>query len=68
MSKVSDFDNAHYDKSMSRRCAEAVARFLRVIDQLMGGVAIAIQSNPDISALVVGAVRVVIDVRTSPDR
>ncbi|KAI9860062.1 MAG: hypothetical protein M1813_006410, partial [Trichoglossum hirsutum] len=62
LSKVNDFDDAHHDKSMSRRCAEPVARFLRVINQLMGGVAIAIQSNPDISALVVGAVRVVIDV------
>ncbi|KAH0563452.1 hypothetical protein GP486_001989, partial [Trichoglossum hirsutum] len=62
LSKVNDFDNAHHDKSMNRRCAEPVARFLRVIDQLMGGVAIAKQSNPNISALVVGAVRAVIDV------
>ena len=65
LSKVSEFDNAHNEKSISRRCAEPVARFLRVIDQLMGGVAIAIQSNPEISALVVGAIRIVIDVRGS---
>jgi hypothetical protein len=34
---------------------------LRLLDRLMDGVAIGIQANPDVSAIIVGGVRVVID-------
>jgi hypothetical protein len=60
--KVSEFDSAHNGKATCRRCAEPVTRFLRIIEQFMQGVAIGIQSYPEISSLVVGAVRIVIDV------
>jgi ankyrin repeat domain-containing protein 50 len=42
--------------------AEALSRFLGLLDRFMGGITIAIQANPDISAIVVGGVRLVIDV------
>ena len=60
--RVSEFDDAHNGKAMCRRCAEPATRFLRIVEQFMKGVAIGIQSYPEISSLVVGAVRIVIDV------
>jgi hypothetical protein len=65
--KVSEFDNAHNGKAMCRRCAEPITRFLKIIEQFMQGLAIGIQSYPEISSLVVGAVRIVIDVGGSFD-
>jgi hypothetical protein len=62
LTKVSEFDNAHNRKATCRRCAEPVTRFLRIIEQFMQGVAIGIQSYPEISCIVVGAVRIVVDV------
>jgi hypothetical protein len=38
-----------------------------MVEQFMRGVAIGIQSNPEISSVVVGAIRIVIDVRGSFD-
>ena len=64
LSKVSQFDKAHNEKSTCRRCAKPVARFLRVIEQFMQGVAIGLQCSPEISSLVVGAIRILIDVWT----
>ena len=65
--KVREFDNAHNKKATCRRCAEPVTRFLRTMEQFMRGIAIGIQSYPEVSSLVVGAVRIMIDVRGSFD-
>lgn len=59
---VREYDTKHAKESQFRRCAEPVAKVLQVIEQFMQGIAIGIQSNPEISSIVVGAVRVVIDV------
>ena len=61
-SKVKEFDRTYNEKAVSRRCAEPVTRFIRILEQFMQGVAIGIQSNPEISSLIVGAFRVIIDV------
>ena len=62
LAKVKRFDEDHSRHSSSRRCFGPLTKFFQVLDQFMGGVAIAIQSNPEISSLVVGGVRFVIDV------
>jgi hypothetical protein len=64
LANVKEFDNAYNRKATCRRCTEPVGRFLRIIEQFMNGVAIGIQSYPEISSIVVGAVRLVIDVRS----
>ncbi|KAL9118052.1 MAG: hypothetical protein Q9187_005405 [Circinaria calcarea] len=60
-SRVEDFDRIYNAKASSRRCAEPVTRFIGILEQFMAGMAIGIQSSPEISCLVVGAVRIVID-------
>lgn len=67
LSRVREYDDEHSQEATFRRCAEPVAKILRVIEQFMQGVAIGIQSSPEISSLVVGAVRVIIDVCFSID-
>ncbi len=57
---VKAYDANHKGKSYFRPQAEALARFLGVLDRFMAGVTIGIQANPQISAIVVGGVRVVI--------
>jgi hypothetical protein len=61
LGKVKEFDEAHHKNSSSRKCIEPVEGFLHLLDQFMQGVAIGIQSQPEISSIVVGAVRIVID-------
>jgi hypothetical protein len=60
--KVREFDSAHNEKATCRRCTEPVTKFLRATEQFVQGIAIGIQSYPEVSSLVVGAVRVMIDV------
>jgi hypothetical protein len=61
LSNVRAYDAAHKDDSSFRPHAERLSRFLDLLNRFMGGVAIGIQASPEISALVVGSVRVVID-------
>lgn len=58
---VKTYDADHHGKSRHRPQAEALSRFLGLLDRFMGGITIAIQANPDVSAIVVGGVRLVID-------
>jgi len=62
LSKARCLDEQHRQSSLFRPQADRLAKFLDFFNRFMGGVAIGIQSNPEISSLVVGAVRVVIDV------
>lgn len=62
LDKVRSCDQAHVDSSIFRKRAGEVGGVLRILDKFMAGIAIAIQANPDISAIAVGAVRVVLDV------
>lgn len=59
---VKQYDDDHQHMSSFRPHADSIARFLSLLDRFMGGVAIGIQASPDISSLVVGGVRVIIDV------
>lgn len=60
LEKVRGYDRDDKAQSQFRRHTDSVARFLGVLNRFMAGVAIGIQANPDISSIVVGAMRVVI--------
>ncbi len=55
------YDAEHKIDSSFRPCAERLSKFLDLLNRFTGGVAIGIQANSEISALVVGSVRVVVD-------
>lgn len=59
--RVREPETAHAQDSVFRPQAERLSKFLMLFDRFMGGVAIAIQANPDLSAIVVGGIRIVID-------
>jgi predicted ATPase with chaperone activity len=59
---IEDMDKLHQEHSISRKIAAKTLRFLQALETLMAGVSIGIQAYPDVSALVVGAIRVVINV------
>ncbi|KAF2738865.1 hypothetical protein EJ04DRAFT_28172 [Polyplosphaeria fusca] len=61
LSDVRTHDAAHKDNSCFRSHAERLTKFLSLLDRFMGGVAIGVQASPEVSSLVVGAVRIVID-------
>jgi hypothetical protein len=61
LSDVRAYDAAHKNDSSFRPHTERLSKFLGLLSRFMGGVAIGIQANPEISALVVGSIRVVID-------
>jgi ankyrin repeat domain-containing protein 50 len=54
-------DEDHKVHSHFQPQAENLSRFLGLLDRFMAGVTIGLQANPDISAIVVGGVRLVID-------
>jgi ankyrin repeat domain-containing protein 50 len=58
--EVETCDADHKGKSHFRPQAEALSRFLGLLDRFVAGITIGIQANPDISAIVVGGVRLVI--------
>lgn len=62
LSKVKSLDNAYNQTSTSRRYAGPLTEVFQIINQFMRGVAIGIQASPEISSLIVGGVRIVIDV------
>ncbi|KAG9202248.1 hypothetical protein G6514_004686, partial [Epicoccum nigrum] len=61
LSKLRAYDSEHKNDSSFRPHAERLTKGLGLLNRLMGGVAIGIQADPAISAPVVGAVRVAID-------
>lgn len=61
LSRVRAYDEAHIESSSFRPQAERLSKFLKFLNRFMGGVAIGIQASPEISSLVVGAVRIIID-------
>ena len=61
LSGVRTYDAAHKSESSFRPHAERLSKFLDLLNRFMGGVAIGIQASPEVSSLVVGSVRVVID-------
>jgi hypothetical protein len=61
LSMAQSCDERHQQSSTFRPQAERLSKFLGLLNRFMDGVAIGIQSNPEISSIVVGAVRVVIN-------
>jgi ankyrin repeat domain-containing protein 50 len=62
LSRAQSLDEQHRQSSSFRPQAERLSKFLEFLNRFMGGVSAAIQSNPEISSIVVGAVRIVIDI------
>lgn len=60
---LEELNDSHRELTLTRRIADRTLKFLRVIDMLMGGVTLAVQAHPEVSSIVVGVIRVVIDVR-----
>ncbi|KAH8691320.1 hypothetical protein BGW36DRAFT_388130 [Talaromyces proteolyticus] len=57
-----DLNKTHLEQSVARKCADGVLKFLRAIETLMAGVTIGIQAYPDVSSIVIGVVRIIINV------
>ena len=68
LARVRDYDRDWNQNSNSRKCAEQVEKSLRILNQFLRSIAIAVQSNPEISSLIVGGVRFILDVINSPHR
>jgi ankyrin repeat domain-containing protein 50 len=62
LERVKVCDAEHKKKSYFRPQAEALSRFLSLLDRFMAGITIGIQSHPEISAIVVGGVRLVLSI------
>jgi hypothetical protein len=61
LARVQIWGVQHARESSFRPQAERLSKLLRVLDRFMGGLAIGTQANPDLSAIVVGGIRIVID-------
>jgi hypothetical protein len=61
LARIREHDVQHAHESSFRPQAERLSKLLRVLDRFMGGVAIGIQANPELSAIIVGGIRIVID-------
>lgn len=59
---INDMDKYHRDKSVTRKWQERTLRFLRAIETLMAGATIGIQAYPDVSSIVIGIFRIIINV------
>lgn len=57
-----DLDQQHRQETASRRVAPSTLRFLKAIETVMAGATIGIQAYPDVSSIVMGIIRVVINV------
>ncbi|KAF2807070.1 uncharacterized protein BDZ99DRAFT_90841 [Mytilinidion resinicola] len=61
LDKVKLFDEAHNKGSFARKRIGPLEKFLTVLDGLVKSVSIGIQAYPDVSSLIVGAVKLVVD-------
>lgn len=60
---VESLDKSHKERAITRQWADKTLRFLRAVETLMAGAAIGIQQYPDVSSIVVGVIRVIVNVR-----
>lgn len=59
---VDDLNQLHREQSIARKIADRTLTFLKAIETLMAGATIGIQAYPEVSSVVVGVIRVVINV------
>lgn len=57
-----EMDKLHREHSIARRIASRALLFLQVVNSLMDGATIGIQAQPEVSSIVLGVIRVVINV------
>ncbi|KKZ68567.1 hypothetical protein EMCG_01016 [[Emmonsia] crescens] len=62
LARAAELDAKHNESSSFRPHTEKITKVLKFCDKFMGGVAIGIQANPDISSIIVGGVRVFLDI------
>lgn len=62
LKQVQTFDEAHRQESRFRECAPRVEGVLKILDRYLGPLAIFIGHSPEISSLVVGGVKLIVDV------
>ncbi|OKL57097.1 hypothetical protein UA08_07557 [Talaromyces atroroseus] len=58
---IEDIDKLHREQSVARRIADRTLSFLQVVESLMAGATIGIQAYPEVSSIVFGVIRLVID-------
>ena len=61
--RMRELDQKNLDESLLRKISDRTLGFLQVVDLLMRGATVAVQGAPSIGSVVLGVVRVVIDVR-----
>lgn len=64
---LDDLNKQHEALSVSRRIANRSLRFLQAVETLMAGAVISVNSYPDVSAVVIGVIRVILNVRAFPN-
>jgi hypothetical protein len=64
LSAALQLDTDHRERSSSRSLACRVKKILESMDRFMGVLCIAIQHSPEVSSLVVGGIRCILDVRS----
>lgn len=64
LERVRNLDNQQAQTSRVRPWTKQLTNFLNLLDRSIGGVAIVIQANPDISSIVVGGAKLIIDIAT----
>ncbi|CAD0107885.1 unnamed protein product [Aureobasidium uvarum] len=62
LERIRSLDTQHASNSSFRPCTDRIAKCLGLLDRLLGGVAIAVQANPDISSIAVGGVKLIVDI------
>lgn len=60
---LDDLNKQHEAHSVSRKVAHRSLRFLYAVETLMAGAVISAQSYPDVSSIVIGVIRVILNVR-----
>lgn len=65
MEKIRGFDELHCQESQFRRCTSGVENFLKILDQYLKPLAICIGHSPEFSSLIVGGLKLIVDVRMS---
>jgi plasmid maintenance system antidote protein VapI len=62
LERVRKLDDQKAQRSKLRPWTKRLTNFLNMIDRSIGGVAIVIQANPDVSSIVVGGAKLIIDI------
>ena len=65
LSEVAAIDEADKHNSVRRRHADRILKFLDFLDRFMGLAAIGVQKSPEISSMIIGGVRIVINLATA---